>query len=383
MYNSNNAGLFSSLVFSLFTVLYFSARKMLVIRGSFFISLLSFFLLIVTKSRAAFVGSIVSVFIVVVLYYTVNKSRAISFRKSIILIAYLLIFTFTNAYSGGSLSNKVTTLDPRYESEILARDAYINDIILSSNEVEISYNNQILSIFWIEDKLNFMIDDTNQIIYRDREKLLVGYDNEISFSTRIVSDIPILDLNLKGITMIFAKYPDTIKIVGARNVFYDKIIRSETAIPFLRDSFGSYRGYIWKKTIPLIKENFWIGNGPDTLAAYFPHYDVISMLNAFGRTNMIVDKPHNYYLQVAHDTGVLSLIMLLTLFGYYFIQSIILQFRVSIDSELKSISLAILAGVIGYLVAAIFVDSTVHVAPLFWVLLGTGFAANRLLIENK
>lgn len=383
MYNPNYAGHFSAIVFPIFLVIYYTQTKKLPIVTYACISVLSFFLLIVTRSRAGFVSSMLAIAIVLTVTFLTRKNKKTFLKRSGIVVAYIIVFLLANLYSGGALADKAVTLDPRYESEILAKDAYINDIKLSTDEIKIDFNNQVLSVFWIGDKLNFLIDDTNQTIYRSLDKLLVGYNNNISYSTRIVSQIPVLDLNLNGITMIFAKYPDTVKIAGARNVFYDEIIRSETALPFLRDSFGSYRGYIWKKTIPLLKDNFWIGNGPDTLAAYFPHYDVISMLNAFGRTNMIVDKPHNYYLQVAHDTGVLSLLTLLTLFGYYIAQSIRLQFKVKTDSELKSISLAILAGVLGYLIAAIFNDSTVHVAPLFWVLLGTGFATNRLLIENK
>ena len=40
--------------------------------------------------------------------------------------------------------------------------------------------------------------------------------------------------------------------------------------------------------------------------------------------------------------------------------------------------IAIMLGVVGYLAAGIFNDSVVSVAPVFWILLGTGVALNTI-----
>ena len=39
---------------------------------------------------------------------------------------------------------------------------------------------------------------------------------------------------------------------------------------------------------------------------------------------------------------------------------------------------AVMLGIIGYLAAGLFNDSVVHVAPVFWILLGTGVALNTI-----
>ena len=44
--------------------------------------------------------------------------------------------------------------------------------------------------------------------------------------------------------------------------------------------------------------------------------------------------------------------------------------------------LAIYIGIAGYMVAGLANDSTVCVAPVFWVLLGTGFAVNHLVSDK-
>ena len=64
--------------------------------------------------------------------------------------------------------------------------------------------------------------------------------------------------------------------------------------------------------------------GADTFAMYFPQADYAGKYNIgyFSDTrNVIVDKPHNMYLGIAVNTGVISLIAVLCIFGLYLIDS--------------------------------------------------------------
>jgi hypothetical protein len=142
---------------------------------------------------------------------------------------------------------------------------------------------------------------------------------------------------------------------------------------------GSSRGYIWSRAIPLLKDTLFLGHGPDTFALYFPQYDLKGKLFAYGTSWIVVDKPHDFYLQTAINTGVLSLIALLMLFLWYWLSSFRLYFRHSLDTLSARIGTGILVAVTGYLCAAFFNDSLVSVAPVFWILLGMGFAANRIV----
>ncbi len=147
------------------------------------------------------------------------------------------------------------------------------------------------------------------------------------------------------------------------------------------ERLGSNRGYIWSRTIPLIKHNIIIGSGMDTFEFEFPQQDVRSKLNFLGNPYVILDKPHNMYLQTAVSSGLVSLIVMLVLFAVYIVQTIR---RVFADKEqgLNAIRLGILAGVIAYLAAGLATDSVVSVAPVFWMLLGTGFGANVINHEK-
>ena len=46
------------------------------------------------------------------------------------------------------------------------------------------------------------------------------------------------------------------------------------------------------------------------------------------------------------------------------------------------VGLGIMLGTFDYMIIAVANDSNVNTAPVFWVLLGSGMAINRMLIEN-
>ena len=137
--------------------------------------------------------------------------------------------------------------------------------------------------------------------------------------------------------------------------------------------FANSRGYIWSRSIPLMKDTLIIGRGPDTLAAYFPQNDLVGKINYLFSYNRILDKPHNWYIQMGVNTGVLSLLAVLVFLGWYIIRG----FSVRNEPELadgRLIHIGILCGVVGYCIAAVFNDSNVSVSPVFWVILGVGLS---------
>ena len=72
----------------------------------------------------------------------------------------------------------------------------------------------------------------------------------------------------------------------------------------------SNRGYIWSRSIPMIKNTIFLGHGPDTFLFYFPQYEYDAKVKWTGTPMMIVDKPHNMFIQTAINTGLISLIAL-------------------------------------------------------------------------
>lgn len=146
--------------------------------------------------------------------------------------------------------------------------------------------------------------------------------------------------------------------------------------------FGSGRGYIWSRTIPMMKDTLILGHGADTYCAYFPHEDYVGKYNSetfASNTNIVVDKPHNMYMGIILGTGGISMLALLALWGMYVVQSFRIYFRQKYDSYCSYAGVGIFLGICGFLVAGIVNDSTVSVMPMFYGLLGTGIAINMML----
>lgn len=140
--------------------------------------------------------------------------------------------------------------------------------------------------------------------------------------------------------------------------------------------FASGRGYIWCKTIPLLKDYVLFGSGADTYALVYPNDDFVDKFNN-GYDNMILTKPHNMYLQIAVQTGVLSLICFLIFYLWYFISSLRIYFKQKLDTPLAITGFAIVLGTLGYMISGLANDSTITITPLFWALIGMGIGINH------
>lgn len=142
---------------------------------------------------------------------------------------------------------------------------------------------------------------------------------------------------------------------------------------------ASNRGYIWSRTLPMLKKALLVGYGPDTFAFHFPNHDYLGKLRVWpsGIFTMI-EKPHNLYLQIAVNSGMISLLAILALFAAYLRESAKIYWKCRFESFSESAGLGIMAAVVAYLVAAIFNDSIVGIASVFWGLLGMGIAVNRI-----
>ncbi len=140
------------------------------------------------------------------------------------------------------------------------------------------------------------------------------------------------------------------------------------------------RGYIWSRTLPMLKDTLIRGHGADTYMLYFPQNDYVakSKTQSFGKNpNIIVDKPFNLYMQIAVETGGISLLALVALWGMYIVQSFKIYRHCDFNDFLPIVGAGIFLGVCGFMVAGIFIDSSINIMPIFYGLLGTGIAVNR------
>lgn len=163
-----------------------------------------------------------------------------------------------------------------------------------------------------------------------------------------------------------------------------KMVSSETADWGIFKMFGgiSGRGYIWSKTIPMLKDYLFLGSGPDTYTIAFPQSDYIS-LNQGGYSSQIITKPHSMYLQTAVQTGMVSLIAWLVFYGWYFVESWKLYFRKEYTMFSEKLGLGIMIATASFMISGIANDSNPSTSPVYWGLMGVGIAANTVVQNTR
>ncbi|WP_313016323.1 O-antigen ligase family protein [Acetoanaerobium noterae] len=146
-----------------------------------------------------------------------------------------------------------------------------------------------------------------------------------------------------------------------------------------KGSIGSNRGYIWSRSMPLVLENLIIGSGQDTFITEFPQYDIYGR-QAEGMPqyywNILTDKPHNTYLQIGIQSGLLSLIIVLA-------GLLILLYKsfknVIFDDEYLDFNI-ISFGILGFMISSIFNDSIIAITPIVYIFIGINIVG---LIKTK
>lgn len=145
----------------------------------------------------------------------------------------------------------------------------------------------------------------------------------------------------------------------------------------MRERFGTKfygkftgRGYAWVETLPILPEVMLLGKGAGCFAYYFPQNDYVGLLNTHGTCMVYINKPHNMYLQIAVNQGILGLVALLVLFWICFIRFWNTRRKYHAGEELRSIADSCFATHVAFLIYGVFNDSIVTVNPFFWMLVG-------------
>lgn len=144
------------------------------------------------------------------------------------------------------------------------------------------------------------------------------------------------------------------------------------------ERIGSGRGYIWSRSLPLLLEHFFLGSGPDTYIFRFPQDDYWGKWHYMSSPLIVVDKPHNTYLQLWINQGFIAFIAFIGINAIYLIHCLYLYGFKQTYTLQEGIGISLMLGILGYLVAGFFNDTTLSVTPLYYALLGCGMAYNRL-----
>lgn len=169
----------------------------------------------------------------------------------------------------------------------------------------------------------------------------------------------------KGVLQHYNKFGRIAKLEEVENIGFEGNMQ-----------FATGRGYIWSRTFPLLPKHILLGCGPDNFVYEFPNYDYVGKQN-YGFGTQLITKPHNMYLQIWVQDGLLALIGLLVLVGAYVVDVFRTYFFRERKGYLAGMGICTFLGIVGYMAVGMANDSTITVAPLFWGLLGIGFALNR------
>lgn len=390
LYNPNYVGLFAALLAPFLLIVIYSVKGFTkkILSGLLTIGLLC--CAYGSKSSSGIIGIIASFLALVLLLAILHRSYIIKYAKKIILgiVMCILVFVVVDISLNNPVGQYVADTYRMITDSSAKPESNLSSIITRDDEVELVYKEEPLKIQFSTENEQYVFSFRDSTGEELKQQLSV--DNRIitliderfqdfGFSITQYDTIVCFSVNVEGSVWYFTNQTDgTYYYCNS----YGKLLKIDQKQEFKAFwNIGSGRGYIWDKTVPILKTHPILGTGPDTYALYFPNTDYLNLYHT-GFSNEIITKPHSLYLQIAAQTGIPSLIAFLIFYAMYAISSIKLYMRHNFKKYEVRIGIAILAGTFGYLVTSIANDSTIAVAPLFWTLIGVGLAINRMIKKN-
>jgi O-antigen ligase len=382
LFNSNTFGMYMSMLFPFSLVLALLVKKRIHLILSLAYSCLMLSCLLGSYSRGAYAGAAIGSLLAV----SVLLMKRLTNWKHLLTI--LLVFSILSAVmiyqSGGIISQRFgSVIHPGDNGQAPAMTDKIRDIRLEDGKLTLfsQFTELYVSIrdnsFSFSDKGGNILDLVQSAseagTYTFAEPKYKGYTIQVSNN--------VINIMKDKSFLLFGIDHNRFLPLDSKG----RVIKIEPIDSFGfkgMERFASARGYIWSRSIPLLQDTLFIGHGPDTFAMYFPQNDYFGKLNFMYDANILIDKPHNMYLQMAISTGFLSLAAFLFLLLLFFRLSLQAYVKSSLPGGINVYSLLITAAIPGYLAAGLFTDSSVSTAPVFWILLGAGFYLNQQIIMN-
>ncbi|MDA8221036.1 MULTISPECIES: O-antigen ligase family protein [Desulfosporosinus] len=346
-----------------------------------------------STSRAGMFGGTLAIVILMVMINKVIIKNWKYFLSGLIILGALVfgLNYLSNGYLGsriGSLINNALEFTQSADNGGAKANMPLQGLDINGNQATLVTSTEILILSVEGDQIALKDKDGNpiQMSYEESKgKLNLEDDRYKDYKLTLgkLNDANVLQLTKGNMKFKFKLAKDQVTLLNNKG----QVVNMEPVEKWGfegKELLGSSRGYIWSRSIPLLKHTLFMGYGPDTFAIYFPQNDFMGKSYAYsGDMWQVVDKPHNLYLQVGLNTGIISLLALLSLFIAYFVRSVRLYFRSDYSDFVSQAGVGIFVAVCGYLGAAFFNDSVVSVAPVFWVLLGLGISTNYMLEKQK
>lgn len=385
--NPNYVGVYASLLFPItmgLTILLSQKKKKII---SF---ILSFLLIIAVFGSQSKTGLIIlagtGLMIVIILRKRLFANKKIiailGTSFALIVIGFFIVNSIQNNAYTNSLKNAFTQKENK---NVLEEIETTNDYIF------IKYNGKTVHLrceLNSEGKVEFSAVDESgndyKVNYDDATMTFALADdafNSLSITPIFLNQDGIFgcEVVIDNTTWYFKSRTDT-EGYSYMNKYgrFDQIKTADSMLFENHEQLFTGRGYLWSRTLPLLKDYIFVGSGPSTFVYAFPQNDYVGKYNN-NFDSQVVTKPHNLYLQIAVETGLLSCIAFISLCVMYIVQTILTFRKSRLETIVEQMGVLICIGVVGYMVSGIINDSNVGVAPIFWILLGVGFACNKII----
>ncbi len=378
LFNTNYVGSFIALFlpFTLITYLKTSSVKIKTLLG--LLILLFFINFMGCRSRAGFLGIALSLSVSLLIYliYIIKIRKTdqiqtgfnIKFKQNLIalpmiIISCVIMFYIMDYTSKNSLTKQVKSINNEME-QVVDRNAKskLKDIKISKDRLQIITQKNTLSIIVADKQFKFLdSNDQPMNLLVNADTIRFNNDNYKEYKLVYNSNEGTYRIRMPQFALKFY-YKDGFKIYGSQG-FIDELKPVDKLFFEGKETLASKRGYIWSRTIPLILKSPFFGHGQDTYTAIFPQHDYIGKIKGFSRATVLVDKPHNAYLQIAFNNGIFALLCFLI-----FVTMLCFSLLKSLFIDHSIISFAFFTSIFAYLMTLMFNDSLVSVTPVFYLI---------------
>ncbi len=386
MYNTNFVGSYAAIMvpISMVLILYAKEPKPVAIASIFFA--FNVFAWYGSNARSGLMGVLVAAVILGALWFFEARKQ---WKKMVLILGIFVgLFVVMNTASNGTTLSQFVGLTPAGEGSLDtpggedAETAYIEEFNIDGYEVEIITDKKSVVLTYGQDSggLSFTDLDGTPLTVGINESgaLTLNEEGYESFSFQFNSGTSALETDFYATGIDIFLTPEGWQVQGVGGLSADTVNAPRVQLLDGLERVASGRGYIWSRTIPMLTESFFVGYGPDMYVLNFPQRDFSGRLNGF-TLNGINDKPHNMFLQIAVNVGVVAFLALMSLYLFYFWDSIKVYWKRDFATLTEYLGLGVLTGIFAYLVAGVFNDQIISLAPMFYAMTGVGFALNRMI----
>ena len=269
-----------------------------------------FIILVFSRSSAGLLG--VAVAIAIWMFYLIFTKKFKVKRHGVLLGGMCGLYILVSLIAGGgSISDEIAGLNTINAD--MSVTAKLSGITATPDSVTFDYLSYEVSIKRIGDEIEFHVGGVAQDLQQINDDGRAGYtvlNEELSNIKFFLVDSSLMELHFDNHVFFIVNTKDALVLTTMR---LEPIHLEEIpAVGFKGyEKFASSRGYIWSRSIPMLADTVLLGHGADTYAMHFPQYDVVGKIIAFDKYTHTVDKPHNIYLMIGINFGVLALVCFL------------------------------------------------------------------------